>query len=272
MSDLEVVPFFEESYIKMSMYDTANLVNDVFFETEIFPDVFWVPYSTLGKSEIIFTEDKIKSLKKTQFKGTIHNPYEFIQYLQSVDFTERMDIEFIDYDGIRWAVLSSGLKALQRNYGTCTSISGAFYYVLHEYYNSMGILCMYANSGVGHTVNYIERDGFLYFMDPYVQMNKYVSDIPKETGLKRDFARTKYVTGICVKTHSIESFISFFERYNILKKREFLYFTYASDTYPPISVQSSEGYTSLTFPSNYDMRIYPYRGSKITYCFKEMHL
>ena len=65
MSDLEVVPFFEESYIKMSMYDTANLVNDVFFETEIFPDVFWVPYSTLGKSEIIFTEDKIKSLKKS---------------------------------------------------------------------------------------------------------------------------------------------------------------------------------------------------------------
>ncbi len=36
MSDLEVVPFFEESYIKMSIYDTANLVNDVFLKQKYF--------------------------------------------------------------------------------------------------------------------------------------------------------------------------------------------------------------------------------------------
>lgn len=256
----------------MGVYDTINLINDASFETEIYPNVFWVPFSTLGKSEIIFTEDIINNLKESRFKGIIHNPYEFIQYLQMVDFAERMDIEFMYQDGNRWAILSSGFKALQRNYGTCTSISGAFFYVLRDYYDSMGILCMYANSGVGHTINYIEHDGFFYFMDPYVQMNKYVSDIPKETGLKKDFAKTKYVTGICVRAHSIEDFISFFERYNILKNREFLYFTYASDTYPPISVQSSEGHTSLMFPCGYDMHIYPFKGNKITYCFEEVRL
>lgn len=256
----------------MGVYDTINLVNDASFETEVYPGVFWVPFSVLGKSEIAFTEDVIKEIREAQFKGIIHNPYEFMQYIQTVDFTECMDAEFIYRDGVCWAIPSSGFKALQRNYGTCSSISGAFHYVLHDYYDSMGTLCMYANSGVGHTINYIEQDNFLYFMDPYVQMNKYVFDIPKETGLKRDFARTKYITGVCVKTRSIQNFISYFERYNILKKREFLYFTYTSDTCPPIYAQYIEGYTSLRLPRGYDIQVYPFNGNKITYCFKEIHL
>lgn len=256
----------------MGVYDTINLVNDAFFETEVYPDVFWVPLSTLGKSKIVFGEDSIKKIKEAQFKGIIHNPYEFIQYLQAVDFTEGIDAEFIYKDGACWAIPSCGFKALQRNYGTCSSISGAFFYVLRDYYDSMGILCMYANSGVGHTVNYIEKDEFLYFIDPYVQINKYVIDIPKETGQKRDFARSRYVTGICVKTYSIQNFISYFERYNILKRREFLYFTYKSDACPPMYAQTNEGYTSIRFPCGYDIHIYPFKGRKITYCFKELHL
>lgn len=256
----------------MGVYDTINLVNDALFETEVYPDVFWVPFSILGKSEIIYTEDVIKKIKEAKFKGIIQNPYEFIQYLQAVDFTEQIDAQFLYQDGIRWAIPSSGLKALQRNYGTCSSISGAFHYVLCDYYDSMGTLCMYANSGVGHTINYVEQDGFLFFIDPYVQMNKYNIDIPKETGLKRDFARSKYVTGVCVKTYSIEKFIAYFERYNILKRREFFYFTYKSDSCPPIYVQSKEGYMSLTFPCGYGIYVYPYKGNKITHCFKELRL
>lgn len=257
----------------MGKYDTYNLVNDAFFETEIFPDLYWVPLSILGKSKVIFTQDLLYKIKQDiEFIKIIKNPYEFIQYLQASDFQEYMDVAYHNMNDIRWEIHSSGLEALRFNCGTCSSISGAFFRVLKEHYKSMGILGVFSNSGVGHTINYIKQNDFIYFVDPYAQLNKFISYIPIETGEKKDFARSKYITGICIRTKNITNFINFFEKYNILKKKEFLFFTYELERCPPISIQTEKDQLRLVFPKNAPLKIISAKGDKIKYQFKEYSL
>lgn len=256
----------------MERYDTINLVNNADFETEIFPGVYWVPFAVLGKSKTLFSDDLLQRIRQGKYEEIIQSPYEFIQYLQSADFQEYMDVIYQEEGGIQWEIHTSGTEAIMRNSGSCSSISGALYNILKRCYDSTGILCIFANSGVGHTVNYVYKNDFYYFVDPYTQLNKFVSQIPRETGNKKDFVRTKYVTAVCIKVKTIEKFVSFFEKYNFLKRREFLYFTYALERCPPISIAVTGENLSLVFPQNCPIHIRDYNGDKIEYHFKECTL
>lgn len=250
-------------------YDSKNLRYNAKFETEVFPHVFWVPVSYLGKTNWTNQQLALQKAVPTALKERMNNPYEFIQYIQAVDFQEHTDVSYTMQNGISWETHTSGEEALHMNRGSCSSISGAFYYLLNEKFNHTGILCAIANSGVGHTFNFVQKEDNYYFIDPYVQMNRYVSYIPIETGLKKDFARTRYVSGVCLKTKCIEGFISFFEKYHYFRKREFIYFLYYSDCCPPVSITAADGTLSLILPRQ--IELLPFKGSKITYSFGDCH-
>lgn len=246
-------------------YDTTNLRNDAEFETEIFPQVFWVPFSSLGKS--ILGDHLIVNSRWSvaELKSMIRNPYEFIQYIQGVNFYEQQDVHYVTRQKIIWETHVHGKEALAKNSGSCSSLSGALYYLLKGKFEHMGILCTIANSGVGHTFNFIRHNGFYYFIDPYVQMNAYAKFVPIETGLKKDFARTKFITGVCIKTNSIERFISYFERFHVFREKEFIYFLYFSAQCPPVSISVSNETASLVFPRS--VELLPFHGSKINVSF-----
>lgn len=256
--------------VDMGSYDIANLINEATFETEIFPSVYWVPFASLGKSNIIFTEKVLDRITKDTFKELIGSPYEFIQYIKMADFHRCFDNQYIWKNGIQWEVHTSGRLAIQNRKGSCSSLSGAFYDTFCDRYPT-GIICALANSGVGHTFNYIKINDFFYIIDPYVQMNEFSENIPKESGLKSDFVRTKYISGICIKTLKLDNFINFFERYNHLKKREFLYFTYMADTCPPVSINLEGTNASIIFPYGYSLEILPLKSKKIRFTFEEFN-
>lgn len=197
----------------------------------------------------------IQMYPSEKLKEIISNPYELIQYIQYCNFTENFDHIYKYIDGNQWAIHKSGLEALKFNKGSCSSMVGIFYYLLQDKFESIGNLCIISNSGGGHAVNYIEFENNLYFIDLYVQMNSYSSYIPIETGEKQDFVRTKYITGGCLKTDSLQSYIRYFEKYNVKKNKEFLYYTYYSDTCPPVSIQKINDKLIVLLPKDNEINI-----------------
>jgi len=237
---------------------TLNLRDDVFFETLIFPAIYWVPISALGKTRYTKQDIKIKfsNIDPEEISNMICNPYELIQYIQINCFTENLqEHEYKIVDNNEWEIHKNGYKALKDNNGSCASLASIFYNILSKYYSNIGNLCVMSNSGGGHVINYIYTNGYYYFIDLYAQLGCYAPFIPVETGEKRDFVKTSYITGGCLKTSSIDSFINYFDKYTKLKKKEFLYYTYNMPVCPPASITVENDYLSLLLPYNHNIKI-----------------
>lgn len=220
------------------MYDTINLRYDIKFETLVFPNVFWVPYNSLGKTK--FSNENIKNLLTNEIefnkiKHEVSTPYEIAQLIQINNFTMRNDI-YTEYKyGIKWDMFVTGTDLLHKKSGGCATYASLFNTLLNDKYTDVYMLCILANSSGGHVINYIIHNKFYYFFDLSSQLNEYIKDIPIETGLKRDFVKLKIPTGACYKADSINSFIKFFEKYNIYKKLKFSYYKVKAEVVPPIS-------------------------------------
>lgn len=252
-----------------SKYNTINLFCDANFEIEIYPGVYWVPVATLGKTR--YTNDVMKSLSIESID--LEFPYELIQYLQCVNFVESSDSTIFGERCIEWQEHISGSLALKMNRGRCASLAGIFTYLLHDKFTTMGTIAIISNSGVGPALNYIIDKGFYYFIDLYTQINSNVINVPLETGVKSDFVRTKYVTGVCLKCTSIHNFTAFFERYNCMKKREFLYLLYDSELCPPMSLSSTldcdgDITADIILPYEAGIEVLDYGGKKIRHKFE----
>ncbi|MHA6529494.1 hypothetical protein [Paenibacillus sp. BAC0078] len=242
----------------MSDYYTLNLRDDIFFETPIFPEIYWVPISALGKTRYTKQDMETKFCNKDpeEIGDLISNPYELIQYIQTNCFTENLQEHVYKMVGNdEWEIHETGYKALRDNSGSCASLASIFYTILSNYYSNIGNLCIISNSGGGHVINYIYINENYYFIDLYAQLGCYAPFIPVETGEKKDFVRTTYITGGCLKTSSLDYFINYFDKYTKLRKKEFLYYTYEMPVCPPASITVENDSLNLLLPYDQNIKI-----------------
>lgn len=225
------------------MREIGNLKDKAFFKVEIYPKVYWVPYNCLGKTK--YTNSEIKNFspyyKKDSIKLILQNPYELAQYIKVHNFKKNIDICFKHSDGLSWEIHKPALDLLKNCSGCCATYSSFFYYVMRNYFDKVFTLCIVSNTKWGHAINFIIKNELYYFFDLSSQINEYEHNIPVESGIKGDFIKSKFITGICIETNNINNFINFFERYNFLKKREFFYYIVQCDCVPPISMNIENG-------------------------------
>lgn len=219
------------------MFDTYNLRSDAAFSTMIAPNIYWIPYNTLGKSSynnesFICYED---SLELTYKK--VSNPYELIQFIQNNDFKRKSDNKYKVEDSMKWENHENGSSVLMNKCGGCATYSGFFYESMTKYFDDVYNFCVVGDNGWGHAFNYIKIHQTYYFCDIYAQLNEFSKYISIETGLKKDFVRARYITGCCYKTDSIDSFITFFLAYHRLTKRQFIFFSSKKSCIPSVAMK-----------------------------------
>jgi hypothetical protein len=226
-----------ENCIKDDSYDTINLVHDANFEIVISPNLFWVPVNVLGITEYKNCDIRqFINYTPEEKRKVIKNVYEAIQLFQICRFEEKIDVLRFEYNGKEWEHHKPGYYAVLSNTGCCSSIASWLHYLVGGRYPQDGYFGYSRPDSSGHIFNYFFINGYYYIIDINTMLYNNAYKCCKETGNKRDFINTKYITGCCYKTTDLHAFIKFYSRILRYKNFEFLYYTQPPDNYiPPIS-------------------------------------
>ena len=119
---------------------------------------------------------------------------------------------------------------------------------MNEKYDEVGIVSMSSLSGNGHVVNYIIHQSQIYIIDLFSMTNQFLSEICIETGLKKDYVKTKIPTSILMQVDSFEDFANFFSKFMYLRSKEYIFFRHSSLDCPPIAVKNCEKKTIIYLP------------------------
>ena len=123
------------------MNSSPNLRFDADFETKIFPNVYWVPYNSLGKTQYSDLEMSLMSNEDVE------------QKIQNIDVTYKI------IKNEKWEIHKSGTDVLKTKAGCCSSYSGLAVHLLKKFFNKIYNFCIISDSGWGHAMNYIQKDG-----------------------------------------------------------------------------------------------------------------
>jgi hypothetical protein len=217
-------------------YDTINLVHNAHFEVFISHNLYWVPVNELGHTG--YTNNEVKQFinyPPEKKRSSIRNVYEAIQLLQVCKFEETIDVLHLDYNGTEWEHHKPGYHAVLTNRGCCSSIASWLNYLVGDKYPLRGYIGFTRPDASGHIFNYYYIDGFYYLVDANAMLYNYAPKCCKETGNKKDFLNTKYITGCCYKTNNLWDFIKFHSRILKYKGSDFLYYKLPPDEYIPPS-------------------------------------
>lgn len=248
------------------MKDTINLRENADFEVSVGKNILWVPYNLLGKSK--WTNDdlrEIDNLKVDEIQKCITVPYEIAQFVQVNQYKRNVDIKFVYLSGRKWEIHRSGKAVLNNKNGCCSTYASLFNFLLSDNFSDIYNLCIVANDGWGHAMNYIKLNGYCYFFDISAQICDYIKFIPKETGNKADFATRKILTGCCLKSITVEDFINFFMKYQRFdhNKRSFVFYSTKTKSIPPICILKKELYTKVYMKEKDSLSIHYITGNKI---------
>ncbi|GHU76490.1 hypothetical protein FACS189461_4100 [Spirochaetia bacterium] len=218
--------------------NTINLIHNAQFEVLISNDLFWVPVNRLGNTRYKNGDiKKLAPLNPAEKKTMVTNAYEAVQLFQIGQFEDREDVLYMEYNGKEWEHHKPGYYAVLDNYGCCSSIAAWFDYLLGDIYQDRGYIMFSRPDGSGHVMNYVFFDNAYYILDLTAMTYEKAGDCCRETGIKKDYIRSKYATGCCFKTSSISSFVKFHSRIQLFHGFEFLYSKIPSCSYlPPLSV------------------------------------
>ena len=247
----------------MDNIDTYNLRGDADFCLSICNDVYWVPFSLLGKSQyknsnIIIQNSIDKNIK-------LNNPYEIIQYIQYNNFTKMDNCKRVNKFGIEWDLHLNGMELLKEKKGDCAAYAGLLYYLLNKKYDEVGNLCIMSDTGQGHVINYICLKEHYYFVDLFAQLPENFLYIPIEDGEKATLLRAKYITGACLKAPSLENYIRFLERHNRLKRREYFYFICKGNRIPKTAFTRKNEVLNIMIEKDESIYVIDNKGEKIRY-------
>lgn len=210
-----------------SSYNSFNLVCDADFRVQISKNLYWVPFNCLGKSR--YTNGELLAMfensRPEELQAQKLNLYEAIQLFHVVDFRECVDIVSYKDNGIVWQLHKSGKYALETNRGFCASAAAWLNYVIAITYPERGYLHYLRPNGTGHVLNYVMFNCMCYIVDMMALTRLNVSGSPKETGSLRDYRSSRYPTGSCLQTNSLEYFVRFHSRLQKTKGYQFSYFS-----------------------------------------------
>ncbi len=165
--------------------DTGNYFDAIEFETEVFPNVYWVPVNTLGKSR--YTNEEMAAiavLSPKDKKERIHNLYEAVQLFQASDFRGVLDNTNHWFDeNTLWQTHKGQYDAVLSNEGCCATDTNWLAYFIQDKYDSVGSFCYVNEDGNGHIITCIQQDGWFYFLDMMMCRNDCQGFLCKETGV-----------------------------------------------------------------------------------------
>lgn len=238
----------------MNTKDIATLRHDAHFCTKLAEDVFWVPVSELGASR--YTAEMISgllALQPEEKQAAVSTLYEAMQLFLLGGFREVLDVEVIHENGIGWEHHKPGYYAVKTNCGCCASTGSWLAYILAGRYEEMGLITFLRPDCSGHVFNYILRDSWYYFIDLMPFTAKYAESNVAETGLKSDFVRSRYLTGVCVKSRSLADYVTFFERMLKYGGVEFCFFKQKMDCASPIHAEVVGECVEVFYPRGADI-------------------
>lgn len=231
-------------------YDTVNLRHNADFEVLISRGLYWVPFNRLGRTR--YTNQQMKeivSLSPLQKQKAISNIYEAIQLFQASKFKDVEDVWMIKHNDFEWEYHKPGYDAVESNYGCCSSIASWFRYILQDCYENKGHLYICRPDGSGHIINYIYLDKYFYIFDGSTMTLERAGDVACETGSKVDYIKSKYATGIFMKTDDLGNFVKYHSRIQMTRGFEHLYLKLEDMEFiPPVKSSATEEKTVFYLP------------------------
>lgn len=242
----------------------SNINAEAEYEIRVGHNTYWVPISSIGKPH--FKAHEIKSLiyeTPEKVRDSIYTLYDAIQLFELREFKEKSDNIIINHNNFDWEFHKPGYYSVLTNEGCCASNTSWLLYVLNGKYDHMGVLALIRETGNGHSLNYIQHEGWFYFIDLLSHVGIHRKFSPPETGYMVDFAKSKYNTGIFIKSKTINDFLNFYNRFCIYNKMEHLFYSF-SDTLTciPIATKMENGILYCIFPDNFNSNIQIYNECK----------
>ena len=174
--------------------DIGVYSNTIQFETEVYPNVFWVPLNTLGKSR--YTNEEIKIISKLspdEKRNKIQTLFEAVQLFQISDFQGTFDSvnHWVDETTL-WQIHKTPLDAIISNNGCCATDTNWLSYMLSGKYQSIYSFCYANEDGNGHITNCIKHNDWFYFLDMMMCRNDSQEYLCPENGVLEDLLASEW--------------------------------------------------------------------------------
>ena len=238
------------------LFDTPNLRINADFSIEVADGVFWVPVNSLGKTK--YSNKQIVTVvnqSPEQKKAAIHTLFEAIQLYQISKFKGIYDNIKILEAGIEWEHHKPGYDSVRTNEGCCASDATWLTYILENDYEGIGTCGFGQHDGNGHIINYIQHDGWYYFID---MMQYRLDSLPTagiETGQMKDYHRAfETAGGNFHRSKRIEDYVEYLK--TSLKHTPCFFITCKKDYCPPIGSRSANGITYFIYPGDDGIEIH----------------
>ena len=204
-------------------------------------DTHWVPLADLGNPK--FSSQFLNELSfqspETQ-RNFVSSAIDAITLLMNSNFIESVDFVLCEEEDLVWEHHKPGYYAILSKTGCCATAASWLTYFLNAY-DSSGYISITRDSGFGHIIVYVLYQDWYYFIDPLLYTKDYVPTLIAETGQRKDYVTTQYITGCCIKAKSIEAWINFYKRYYKSSGQKHLFCKSSGDYVPPISIKRETG-------------------------------
>ena len=185
------------------------MVHDANLEVQVAKDVYWVPASSLGKSDLTNADiySMLSSSPETK-QQKVDTLYEALQLYRISGFFASDDNIRIAERGINWEHHKPGYYAVVTNNGCCATDSNWLNYILKGDYEEVGFMSYSHTDGSGHIFNYIKSGGWYYFID-LTAHRAADSNSAFETGNMSDYHNSNSVLGNIHKVKDIQNYVDY---------------------------------------------------------------
>lgn len=147
--------------------NAGNYLDNIEFETEIYPGVYWVPMNILGKTRYSNEEMKqVAALPMEERRKKIRNLYEAVQLYQCAEFKGVTDnVSCLVNRKELWELHKDRENSVRSNEGCCVSDTNWLFYFLEGKYDALGAFGYNQEDANGHVTTYIKQGDNYYFLD-----------------------------------------------------------------------------------------------------------
>ena len=211
------------------------------FETEIYKNTYWIPFTSLGPGNLTLEELVHLSNQDIQEKANKINTFlDMILLFIVSNFKTSDDTIKRAYQGLTWEFYKPGYLSVLTNTGCCATCCSWANFFLKKIYSDIGIIgILKPNSG--HAINYIHTNGWYYIFDLQPLLNENIENLTYQSGLLKDFVKSKYITANFFKSKSLEDFAKFHNRFCSLKYPHLFYIKEEYCDCPPLSWEEING-------------------------------